>query len=638
MKLPETAREFFNLIPTDPNENLEFRIKLHSECAVDKGFRRVFLKFCRDYKPVIFNTTFWTFDPQNRINHPFVLWSHQIPAVETLDRCIQEGRNVGINKTRKQGASEICCKLFVANCLLYEYNNFIVGSRKESLVDNFGDQTTLFAKIDNAFDCLPTWWKRLIEYDKNKNRKSMVVEIPTTCSAIIGETTNQSFSAGSRATALLLDEFGRVDVSDAKSIEGSVKDVSNCIIYSSTHWFGVKHPFYKALQRPTTTVVSLMWYDNPIEKQGLYKTSEPGQYELVDKKYYKNREIVVLNDIHQYSVEETRAQIIADGLRSYPCPYRAPWFDFHNFDRLDDRRDFICNVCASPSGSTDAPFDSGMLEEIKKKTIRPPDYEGELERIDFVPDWGQKRIKWWGTLIKDRPNQRHNYIIAVDPSYGLGSANSAIMIIDVNLSEQVGEWVDAYTEPPELADFVADLAEWIGGVTKPFVIWEANAGCGTKFTDRIVSLNYPNLYTQRREDSKTRKKTKKWGYRSNTKAKEDILGQLATALNNGLRQKNEPKLIIHSEELLNELSDYVFKEGGTGIVQSSRVDLSTGAQERHGDRGIAAALSVLGMKEQPKGNYEETTVPLQGSFMARMKKWKAEEEENKKYARRYLYP
>jgi len=116
IKLPETAIEFFNLIPTDPKENIDFRAEFLSECAVDKEYRKVYLKFCQDYKPIIFNTAFWTFDPQSRINHPFILWPHQIPAIETIDACIQEGHNVGINKTRKQGASEICCKLFVANC------------------------------------------------------------------------------------------------------------------------------------------------------------------------------------------------------------------------------------------------------------------------------------------------------------------------------------------------------------------------------------------------------------------------------------------------------------------------------------------------------------------------------------------
>ena len=637
IKLPETAIEFFNLIPTDPKENIEFRAEFLSECAVDEGLRKVYFKFCQDYKPIIFNTAFFTFDPQNRVNYPFILWPHQIPAVETLDKCIQEGKNVGINKTRKQGASEICCKLFVANCLLYEFNNFIVGSRKEDLVDNMGDQTTLFAKVDNALDCLPTWWQQLVGYDKKRNRKKMVVEIPATSSAIIGETTNESFSAGSRATAMLLDEFGRVDTSIAKSIDGSVKDVSNCIIYSSTHWLGPNHTFNKALQRPTTDVVSLMWYDNPRERKGLYKTEKPGEYELIDKSYYQGKKIIVLDDIHQLDPNEENPQIVVDGLRSYPSPYRSPWFDLENLDRIDDRRDFICNICASPHGSADAPFDSGMLEEIRKNTIRPPDYSGELDGVTFIPDYGRNRLKWWGTLVRGRPNQRHNYIIAVDPSYGLGSANSAIEIIDVNLWEQVGEFVDAYTEPPDLADLVSDLAEWIGGVTVPFVIWECNAGCGTRFTDRIVDLDYPNLYTQRREDSKTRKMVKKWGWSSNTKAKENIIAQLATALSNGLRQKNEPRLIIHGEELLDELCDYIFKEGGTGIVQSSRADLGTGAQERHGDRGIAMALCVLGLKEQNKGNVIDVREPPFGSFEYYRRKYEKQEAANKRKYKRYLF-
>ena len=124
-----TPKEFFNLIPTEPRANIEFRIKLHQELAVDSKLQEIFFALCRMYKPILFNTSFYTFNPQERINHPFVLWPHQIPAVEVLDDCIQKGKKAGINKTRKQGASEICCKLFVANCLLYEYNNFIVGSR-----------------------------------------------------------------------------------------------------------------------------------------------------------------------------------------------------------------------------------------------------------------------------------------------------------------------------------------------------------------------------------------------------------------------------------------------------------------------------------------------------------------------------
>ena len=367
----------------------------------------------------------------------------------------------------------------------------------------------------------------------------------------------------------------------------------------------------------------------------LFKDQKPKK--ILVKNLPEHLRSIFLNSIQEYDPNSDKAQIVADGLKSYPSPYRSPWFDLRNLDRLDDRRDFICNVCASPHGSADSPFDSGMLEEIRKKDIRPPDYEGELDGITFYSDTGQNRLKWWGTLVRGRPNQRHNYIIAVDPSYGLGSANSAIEIIDVNLGEQAGEWVDAYTDPADLADFVSDLAEWIGGVTYPFIMWECNAGCGTKFTDRIVSTNYPNLYTQRREDSKTRKKVKKWGWRSNSKEKERVIAQLSTALNNGLRQRNEPKLIIHSKELLDELSDYVFKEGGTGIVQSSRADLNTGAQERHGDRGIAMSLCVLGLKEQEKGDLVDIKTPPFGSFEYFKRQHEKQKEIDKRKRRKFIF-
>lgn len=255
----------------------------------DTKLQQIFLEMCRLYKPILFNSVFWTFNPKRRWNIPFILRPHQIPAVVTLDECIQKGHDVGINKSREEGASEICCKLFAANCLLYEYNNFIVGSRKEDLVDHAGDPTTLFAKVDNVFNCLPSWWKRLCGYDSSIHRKNLILEIPMMSSSIVGETTNESFSAGSRATAMLLDEFGRVDPSVAESIEGSVHDVTDCVIYSSTHWLGLGHPFNKALKKESTTVVELMWYSNPEKAWGLYNTSEPGIVELLDVDYYKEK-------------------------------------------------------------------------------------------------------------------------------------------------------------------------------------------------------------------------------------------------------------------------------------------------------------------------------------------------------------
>ncbi|MEJ2648619.1 MAG: hypothetical protein P8016_09460 [Sedimentisphaerales bacterium] len=287
----DSPEGFFKSVPTNVVENLKFRIELHKMLSVDSKLQQIYFELCRRYYPIFFNTTAFTYNPQakpDERNVPFILRPAQVIAVNTLNRCIDEGRDAGINKSRKQGASEICCKLFTAKALLEPKSHFIVGSRKESYVDNFGDDTTLFAKIDNVMNCLPTWWLASSGYN-DKCRKSMSITFPASESSIHGDTTNENFSAGSRATAVLLDEFGRVDYSVADAIEGSVHDVANCVIYSSTHWLGVHHAFNRCLNKETTEVIELLWYDSPVENKGLYKTSEPGEVELIDEEYWLER-------------------------------------------------------------------------------------------------------------------------------------------------------------------------------------------------------------------------------------------------------------------------------------------------------------------------------------------------------------
>ena len=654
-KIFNTPEGFYSAIPKDVKENIRFRIELHKLLAVDKNLQKVFLELCRMYYPIFFSSTAWTINPQKmpgERNQPFILRPAQLPAVERLNWCIDNKKDAGLNKSRKQGASEICCKLFTAKALLESDSHFIVGSRTKNLVDNFGDPNTLFAKIDNVFECLPSWWLELTGYEPKKCRKDMNLIIPSTNSSFSGDTTNENFSAGSRGTAILLDEFGRVDYSLAESIEGSVHDVADCVIYSSTHWLGANHTFNKCINKETTERIDLLWYDSPEESPGLYKTSELGKIEIVDKDYYSEQDIqnaITLTDIANYNPNETKVQFIADGLKGIPSPFRAPWFDYQNYKRYGNKRDFVCNVCATPFGASETPFDHAVLEEIQKKYICPHDYVGELsfkqysngmintEQVCFNIGYG--KLKWWGALPFGRPDQRHNYIIAIDPSYGLGSANSAMMIYDRNISHQVGAWADANTKPEELADITVALAYWCGGIRLTYLIWDTGGACGTIFTNRLLFHRYPCLYTQRREDSKTRKQTQKWGWIGTGKRKDALLGELSVALSSGLvANRDEYKsIIIHDSELISELFDYIFRESGTGAVVSKKADLSTGALERHGDRAITAGLCVLARNEQPIGDINTAVHPPYGSFQHRFNTYKDEEDKNKQEVRTFLF-
>ena len=347
--------------------------------------------------------------------------------------------------------------------------------------------------------------------------------------------------------------------------------------------------------------------------------------------------------------EHLKQLFIADGLRSLPSPYRSPWFDEQCRKRQGNRRDLICNVCGEALGAADQPFDQEILNEIQKNYIRPPDYEGELlfsydnNRVDsstlsFVQNYGANRLKLWGDFEFGCPISTHNYILGCDPSYGHGSSNSTIAIYDVNSKELVGMWADPNTSPVDCADMLVALAYWFRGPQPAFVIWECNGGHGTNVTNRLVQQGYPWLYTQRREDSKTRKITNKYGWWSNVKAKEQLLGDFAVALSGGIggREKNWKSIIIHDKNLLSELSDYVFREGH-GIVASSKADLSTGALERHGDRVIAAALCILATRDQLAGKNMVVTEPNKNSMAGRIKQWEKEQLSLKRNSRTYWY-
>jgi hypothetical protein len=621
--------------------------------AKDKKAQDVYWAMCRKYKPIMFSSLFWTLDPRlswGMQNQPFILRPKQIEVVETLDWCIINGHDAGINKTRDEGASELACKLFSAWIMLYDHVSFIVGSYKKEDVDKLGDDYTLFSKIDNVFQHLPSWMGMKYEDDGGIiYRKDMLIRNKARNSVIVGETTNENFSAGSRATAMLLDEFGRIRKSVTDSIEGTVHPVTNCVIYNSTHWLGEGHTFNNCLKKETTKTVELIWYQNPEKAKGLYKSPEAGQIELVDIEYYED---LISKFGTKFSLdnlpEDYKNLFVADGNKDKVVIYRSPWHDFKEKQSRGNKRAFYCDVWATPIGSSDAVFDNTVLHEIKDKFIREPNFEGEvvfeynedrsIEESYFIPNYKERRLKWWGNLINKRPDQRHNYIIGCDPSYGRGSSNSVASIYDMNTKELVGEWVCPNTKPEDFADQVVALGMWCGGVDDTFLIWENNGGHGANFTDRIIWQGYPWCYTQTVEDSKTRKRQKKYGWHSSADKKAALLGEFGIALAYGVDgDKNYKSCVIYSEELLSELFDYVFVEGTKEITTSSKADLSSGARERHGDRAIAGALCVLGTRDQIEGDIKNVKEPPVNSFAFYLEQHKKQQASDKRTKRRFLF-
>lgn len=613
---------------------------------------------------IAFSSLFWTFNPRKKAgyrNQPFILRPQQGIVIREIKDAIDKGYDRAVNKSRDEGATELVTKLFALYWLLSPEAMFLIGSRKEEYVDRgtnihhgrtVGDHKCLFHKtlyaVANMPQCLlPNFNKTFMHFENLDNG-----------AVIDGESTNENFAAGDRRTAIFLDEFGRVDYNIAKNIRDTVNDTSDCVIYGSTHFYGAGHPFNKVLRSKNVKVSVLPWYKNPEKNKGLYASPDLNMIEIVDIDYYKQICPLVFNDVKpnvpfKYSEFEqklltypeeiqkvlSKTHFKADGCEEIPGDLRSPWHDYREL--RDTRRSLAQNVWMCPTGASDMFFDAVVNDRIRSKFLKPPVIQGEVKfkynkdgRILsswFRKDSGKKRFKWWGTLPNSRPDQMHNYILGCDASLGTGASNSVCAIYDVNTSELAGVWRCPDTTVENFADQVIAIANWVGGKTKPFIIWENNGGHSISFGRRITLFHHHYLvYTKTLEDAKTRKRSNKYGWHSNRETKDDLLTTLKISLNESLKTiKTHKWVTIYDEVAIDELDDYIWYESGE-IGASERADESSGARKRHGDTVIAVALCVLATKEQRKAVHNLIVRAKPGSMAWRLKEYREEKKKKDK--------
>lgn len=654
----DSPEEFYKSIPKNISDNIKWRMRLHSLLEKNKELQQIYLQLIKSDFKIAFNSMLWTKNPRkpaDESNLPFILRPKQEEMVDKLVASIHNQNDFGINKSRDEGATECVTKVFALFTILEKDRYFVVGSRNKDLVDTQGDPYTLFAKIDQVFETIPPWLKANIG---NINRKDMQLVVPVTGSVIRGETTNENFSAGRRATAVLLDEFGRVDPRSAKSIEGSVHDVSGCVVYASTHWFGEQHPFNLALRKKSTQVVNLLWYKNPEKSAGLYTSPDYDLIEIIDKDYYLNKYPEIFNSDGPWSFKLSELEkslmakgysgsspkFVADGCETLPkgADLRSPWHDSEEETRKGNLRDFISNVWGSPVGSQDSVFNPIVLDRLESQA-RPPSFlgevnytrtaDGEITGYSFGSG-GKSRLRWWGEVKNGKPLVEHNYVIGCDISLGTGNSNSVAAIMDVNTHEIVGTWVCPNTPYEQFADITTALGLLLN---EAYIVFENNGGHGVNFGRRLKSNKYRRIYTQRAEDKKTKTVQNSWGWHSDPNKKSDLLGELGIALSEGL--KNKPSYIsckLYDEDIIQELRGYVFYENGD-IGAAEEQDLTSGARKRHGDRVIGVGLCVLGSKYQHKKKKVVVEKVNIDSFEYRRQLDREEQDKNSRTKRRFLY-
>ena len=286
--------KFLESIPRDPAANVLWRQDLHSFLADNIKAQELYIYNISENPAIFFNSALWTYNPKKNDrsrNVPFILRPAQEVAIATLKRAMDEGFDVAIDKSREEGASELLCKLFLCYWLLSPEVYMLIGSRKEELVDQstdikfgkvIGPHQTLFHKILYGLANLPVWWS------VNFSKRHRFLQNLDNGAMIEGEATNDSFSAGNRATAVLIDELARVEPDIAQNLIDNSHDVTNCTIYNSTHFrWGAGHPFAKLLRSNKIEIITLGYEDNPEKNKGAYYTPIKGEVELLDVEYYR---------------------------------------------------------------------------------------------------------------------------------------------------------------------------------------------------------------------------------------------------------------------------------------------------------------------------------------------------------------
>jgi hypothetical protein len=191
--------------------------------------------------PVVFIDNFlYTFDPKRPPYHwEFNVFDFQVDLIHEIKKAIEEGNDIFIEKCREMGATYIVLAVLLWFWRYVPGSNFLVGSRKESYVDNTkGDSNEISNKEESLFGKMEYMINHLDPillpkgFHTKKHMTYMALANPENGNAISGESSNSNFSRGGRFKAILLDEFAFWD--NAVAAWGSTADTTNCRIVLTT--------------------------------------------------------------------------------------------------------------------------------------------------------------------------------------------------------------------------------------------------------------------------------------------------------------------------------------------------------------------------------------------------------------------
>jgi hypothetical protein len=575
--------------PKSIEDNLKFRKYVLNRCNADEVFReqiqiacsRSFVFWCCAFA--------WTYDPKThprQPNRPFVLYDYQEDGAAKILKAIGVEDRL-IEKSRQMGVSWLLVAIFVWLWLYRPAQSFLLGSRKEDLVDKPGDPASLFWKLDYIIERLPWWMRpandRTSKHLLNKNNNS----------SLDGESTNDNFGRGSTRTVIDLDEFQAVE--NGHRILDATQAATNCRLFVGTP-NGASGAYYdqrtQMLASAPDRVLRFHWSMHPIYARGLYSI-DGKRVKILDPSYTFPDDFDFFNVIYpQFTL-------------------RSPWFNEQCL-RASNSQQIASELEIDYLQSGWQFFDPVRLQERIEEAKRTPVVaSGELIKDPDNPDWQHPkwlnqgaggRLKLWVPVPPDGKWDFDDVTIGCDISAGSGgemTSNSAASIVRRSTGQKIGEIADNRINPTDFAYYSLMIAKWFNNA---FLVWERNGPNGSQFTSVIKEAGYRNIFYPKKAARFDFVQSKTPGWWTDDENKPMLLGGYAEALWSGEFQNP-------SEEALKECGHYV--QNGKKIEHDRSLAKATSDPtaigESHGDRVIADSLAWWGMRD--RGKYMEPEKP-----------------------------
>lgn len=563
--MSDTSPYYF-YCPKNWHGNLHFRTDLLRQATENVEFQGDLMEMCRRDLLFWVNAFCWTYDPRvTPPTLPFITYPFQDVGLLDINDAIVLQEDRLIEKSRDMGLSWMCLIAILWRWMFSPGQSFLLGSRKEELVDKEGDPKSLFWKLDFLLKSqnYPSWMCPRFK------RKKLHLANDDNGSTIDGESTNSDFARGDRRTAILLDEFPAVQ--NGYEILSATADASNCRLFTGTPK-GTGNAHYDVREKGHVPILRYHWSVHPLKAIGLY-TSVEGVLDIRDK-------VHVFPDDYPF---------ILDG------KLRSPWYDAECLRRVHPV-EIAQELDIDYRGSSYQFFEPATIHKLKSTVSRPPFEIGELAADDrgHPGDFDSQdggRLKLWVILTPEgRPPTDRRYVAGADIAQGTGASNSCLTVADVSTGEQVAEFASPSIRPDRFGTMAAAICRWFGGMNNEGakLIWEAT-GPGRGFEDAVKEAGYGHIFY--REAGRGVRHTHKFsGVPGWTPTPENILHLLMTFR----RSLCDGRYCCRSREALDECLDYEFAANGKiqHVKARSTAD-PTGANDNHGDRVVSAALANL---------------------------------------------